>query len=564
MHLFLAVAVMSTSATLGAGELNPNVNILEIFNTHVLPETHDTDVNARPIVKADAIKMICVFRTHLQAPFLLALLPHVIRHMSSKHVVVQTYAAMCVERFLTVKDRDPLTGQSTQRITKEHLGEHLQPLFAGLFTVLENPDLPENDYAMKGIMRVLSAVGSDIVPVTGLVLQHLTVTLERVCKNPVNPHFNHYLFECLAVLVRSCCGTGSGVGTNTSAEQVAAACAQFETLLFPPFQLVLTLDVTEFVPYVFQILAQLLSARPGAQSGLSPPYQALFPPLLSPVLWERKGNVPALTDLFRAYISKGVGYIVSSNSLPGVLGVFQKLLASKTTDVYAFKLLDGLISHCQVGVLAPFMGTVWNLLLHRMQELMKDTKTPRYCRSFLHTLCLYAAVYGGASAHEALAAIDSGLLKMVVLQVWTHNRSSCAAADPLEVKQMTVGATRLLCESPIAQDPEAWKSLLKSTVCLVQGENHDRERHEELDGFLDEEADAREFDSAYSKLAFSLVEDMDPTKAIPSAPVYLATSLAGLCRGRPGTYVQLVRESLDEKEGAVLQEALQKAGVSME
>jgi exportin-2 (importin alpha re-exporter) len=31
--------------------------------------------------------------------------------------------------------------------------------------------------------------------------------------------------------------------------------------LFPPFQAVLSLDVAEFSPYVFQILAQLLEFR---------------------------------------------------------------------------------------------------------------------------------------------------------------------------------------------------------------------------------------------------------------------------------------------------------------
>ena len=74
---------------------------------------------------------------------------------------------------------------------------------------------------------------------------------------PVNPHFNHYLFECLAVLVRSCCGTGKGIsstdGSGSAENTVAAACAQFEALLFPPFQAVLAQDVTEFVPYVFQV-----------------------------------------------------------------------------------------------------------------------------------------------------------------------------------------------------------------------------------------------------------------------------------------------------------------------
>jgi exportin-2 (importin alpha re-exporter) len=325
LHLVLAVAVMSTSGNLGAGELNQNVNILEIFNSHVLPEVHDNNINARPIVKADAIKMICIFRSHLGAPFMLSLLPHIVRHLTSKYVVIQTYAALCIERFLTVKDRDAGTGQTAPRVTKEHLMAYLQPLFSGLFAVLENQDLPENDYVMKCIMRVLSLVGSDIAPVTELVLQHLTKALERVCRNPANPHFNHYLFECLALLVRSACSV-------PSPEAAISACNKFEALLFPPFQAVLSQDVVEFVPYVFQILAQLLSARPGAQSGLSGPYKALFPPLLSPVLWERRGNVPALTDLYRAYITKGMADILAANHLTGVLGVFQKLLASKVSE----------------------------------------------------------------------------------------------------------------------------------------------------------------------------------------------------------------------------------------
>jgi exportin-2 (importin alpha re-exporter) len=235
-------------------------------------------------------------------------------------VVIQTYAALCIERFLTVKDRDPVSGEVKQRVTKESLSAHFQALFEGLFRVLENPDLPENDYVMKCIMRMLVVVGADIGSVTELVLLHLTKALERVCKNPVNPHYNHYLFESLAVLVRSCCGTGATYNE--------AACSRFEALLFPPFQSVLALDVAEFVPYVFQILAQLLSSRP-VNSGLSDAYRALFPPLLAPVLWERKGNVPALTELYIAYVSRGMAEIAGGSNLTGILGVFQKLLASK-------------------------------------------------------------------------------------------------------------------------------------------------------------------------------------------------------------------------------------------
>ena len=57
------------------------------------------------------------------------------------------------------------------------------------------------------------------------------------------------MFEAIAALVRSLCAAS------------AAAVDAFEAMLFPPFQYVLQKDVSEFSPYVFQILAQLLECR---------------------------------------------------------------------------------------------------------------------------------------------------------------------------------------------------------------------------------------------------------------------------------------------------------------
>lgn len=319
LHLVLAVSVKAT-VNQAATDINPLVNILDIFNAHVLPEVQDPNVNHRPIVKADAIKMVCLFRQHFPAPFLLSLLPNLVAHLASTHVVIQTYAAVCIEKFLTIKDRSS-SGALMARLAVQDVVPLLQPLLGGLFAVLDNPSLTENDYAMRSVMRVLAVAGAQVAPFTPLVLHKLTQALERVCKNPVNPHYNHYLFECISLLVRLSCSDAA------TPEAAAAACAQLEAVLFPPFQSVLALDVTEFTPYVFQVLAQLLAARPGA--GSSDAYRALFPPLLSPVLWERRGNVPALSELFRAYIAKTMQDIVAGNYLVGVLGVFQKLLASK-------------------------------------------------------------------------------------------------------------------------------------------------------------------------------------------------------------------------------------------
>jgi exportin-2 (importin alpha re-exporter) len=92
---------------------------------------------------------------------------------------------------------------------------------------------------------------------------------------------------------------------------------------------------------VSQILALLLELRP-ATDGLSAAYQSLFTPLLTPALWESRGNVPALTRLVSAYLRQGGAGLVAGPALSGVLGVFQKLLSSKANDALGVGLLETL------------------------------------------------------------------------------------------------------------------------------------------------------------------------------------------------------------------------------
>lgn len=550
LHLIFAIAVKSSSAIIGAGELNSLVNIQDIFNSHILPEVQDRDVNSRPIVKADATKMICVFRTHLPQDYLLNLLPHIVRLLGSKHVVIQTYAALCIERFLSVKDRNT-AGQSVNRITKDHVVPHLQSLMSGLFSVLENPDLPENDYVMKCIMRVLSLIGSDVVPITGLVLAPLTSTLERVCNNPSNPHFNHYLFECLAVLIKSVC--------SSSSDTLNGVCDQFEALLFPPFQAVLSQDVVEFVPYVFQVLAQLLNSRPKG-TPLSDSFKVLFPPLLMPVLWDRKGNVPALTDLIRAYTCKGMAEIIQGNHLTGVLGVFQKLLASKVSEQFAFKLLDGLICNTTSENLDPFIATIFNLLLTKMQTHMKVSKTNKYCRSFIHSMCLYSSAYGGQKLYDVISGIDANLINTLITQVWTPNSSLCAGADLLEIKHMIVGGTYLLCNTPVNTHPELWGSLLLCIMTLIDVDGVKVDGFDDLLLLIDEEAEEREFDSTYSRLAFAVVPDAELQNEIQSPNGLFCASLSTVCKSSPGSYLGVIQGVLTPRLTQILQQKMQESG----
>ena len=97
----------------------------------------------------------------------------------------------------------------------------------------------------------------------------------------------------------------------------------------------------EFLPYVFQILSQLLELH--KKDSLGPFYQAILPSLTNSVLWEVQANVPPLVRLLCAYLTKGTQLILSHTKLEEILGIFQKLVISMATDVDGFVILDTII-----------------------------------------------------------------------------------------------------------------------------------------------------------------------------------------------------------------------------
>jgi exportin-2 (importin alpha re-exporter) len=93
--------------------------------------------------------------------------------------------------------------------------------------------------------------------------------------------------------------------------------------------------------YVLQILAQLLESSP--PDALSANFGALVDPLLTPTMWETRGNAPALTRLLAALIPRASDDIATGGKIQQVLGIFQSLLASKKMELYAFDILDACV-----------------------------------------------------------------------------------------------------------------------------------------------------------------------------------------------------------------------------
>lgn len=561
VHLASVLAVKAQTAAAGATTTNQLVDVQDFYLKHIASELAATDVDARPVIKADCLKYATTFRSQLQRDTVLDLFPKAIVLLASKHNVVHSYAAILIDRLLSMKRTDAAGSQLA--FSPAELSPLLQPLLERLFAALRLPESQENEYVMKAVMRLTVFVGPSIAPVAVPALQQLSEALLAVARNPAQPGFNHYLFESLAALVRFGCQADAN-----------SSIASYEEVLFPPFQIILQEDVQEFHPYVFQVLAQLIELRTSAERpssavnstatavvpvSLPESYLQLIAPLMAPVFWERAGNVPALSRVLRAYIL-AVPDVVARAHLQGVLGVFQKLVASKAHDHEGLALLDAVILAVDPSAMAPYMSSVWTLLFQRLQM----AKTTKFTHCFVATCALYAFLRGGAALEDSTNAVQQGIAAMVATGIWAPALRSWDIKAK-NANAVAVGTVRFVCEAPGMMEgtgDTASSALFAAAVRLCAGINtangqHAGQEEDEADGAGEESVG---YAAAYAKLHNAAKTEPELFPAIPNAKSEMMQRLSAASRDRPGRMARLMQLASAEDQQAV-QQLCQETGV---
>jgi exportin-2 (importin alpha re-exporter) len=541
----MGIAIKAESS-LGVSEVTQGINILDFFQTQVLPELQDSNHTNRPVLKATALKFVSVFRKQFNRVNIVQIIPLLITHLASPVVVVHTFAAYVIERILFTKD-NVVSGPGVFKIDRSDLRVFVEPLFTALFAIVDNQDNNENDYVMKCVMRTLMRVREDILPVTEIVLAKLTTALGRVAVNPRNPQFNHYLFESIAVLVKSVCAENPTGG------------AGLESMLFEPFTVILQMDIAEFTPYVFQVLAQLLEYSP-AGNPLSPAYTGLFEPLLMPSVWEKKGNIPATTRLLQAYICK-VAHELSSYLKP-ILGIFQKLIASKATETSAFEILNSVIIHFPAESLDPTLPTVFHLLFTRLQS----SKTPRYTQLVTTFFALFVGKFGAQVFFDRTGAVQAGIGTMVVVHVWAPRLKNDPPVNHIEAKIHVVGVTKLICEYPsLWNDVSGQKVWIASLVGLISVVTSPSYKNSTSTKLAEESEIEMEYDAQYSRLVQASKNVEDPFPQIEDPNMFFIQSLHATLKNNSTLLLPLVQHGLSDepKLQAGLDSMFHRAGLSL-
>ncbi|KAF8749880.1 Cse1 [Rhizoctonia solani] len=446
VYLLSAVAARGSTMQHGVTSTNIHVNVVQFFLDHVAGDLQAPAGSIHPILQVDAIRFVHMFRNQFTKEQLLPVLRLLVTHLSSKDYVCSAYAAIAIERILFIKNGGKLL------FAQADIHDFANDILSALFTVIESGGTPqkiaENDYLMKCIMRVILTARQTLTPNYLTVLTKLVNILGAISQNPSNPNFNQYTFESISALMRFVCSSNPQL------------VEQFEGQLFGPFTVIIQQDVDQFIPYVFQILAQMLEIHTNT---VPPAYSSLVGILFTPAVWQQRGNVPALVRLIKAFISKDP----NSVDVRTVLAVVQqRLIPSRVNDVYGFELLEILLANLPVETLGPLFNGILVTIMTRLQA----NKTPAFSYGFMHFACAAMASRAEGMGPDffigAVESVQPGLWTQLLTHVILPEVPRTQLRDQ---KVVSVGLTRLLVQSQHSvQAPAAnvWPRVLEAILGL--------------------------------------------------------------------------------------------------
>lgn len=537
VHLFTSIAAKGTAtAAKGILTVNTNVNVIDFFQNHVAEDL--TNASAEPLLKVDAIKYLYVFRSILSPEQWQAAFPLLVQHLNSSNYVVYTYAAVAVDRalYLTNDQRQPVIPRDSILPLARDLLQHLFKLI----TKDAKPEkVQENEFLMKCVMRVLIVIKEGILSIFDLVLASLVNITKVIRHNPSNPGFCYYHFESLGALIRF-------AGPSHP--------DKIEEQLFPTFMEVLQGQVDEFSPYIFQLYALMVATNPAPT--LSPNFQQLVAPVLTPSTWDSRGNVPALTRLLNVMIPRGAEQMAAANQTEAILVIFQKLVSSKAYETHAMDLIETVVTSFPVTALENFWVSILQLMFTRLSNSKTENFTLRFVR-FYHLVS--ALVDKGLGADFFIATSDK-----VQENIFTPVYTTIILPDtqklsrPFDRKTACISLTRTLADSQAFVDRYAkrgWTITCEALLKLLINPPLPPAADDNV--IEDRDVDELGFGAAFTQLNTCKRPTPDPWPEVQDVKAWVGSTLKQADQRHSGRIGKFVSEKLDDQGRAALQSVMQ-------
>ncbi|KAJ7918955.1 CAS/CSE protein [Mycena leptocephala] len=537
VYLMMAVATRGSTSQLGVTSTNALVDVVQFFSSHVFADLDAQEGSVHPILQVDAIRYLLSFRNQLTKPQLLAVLPLLVRHLASQNYVTYTYAAITIDRILSIR-RD-----GANLFAQADIHDLAPSLLATLLSKIESAGtaekVAENDHLMKTAMRVILTARQTLTPGYEQTLGRLVGILGVISKNPSNPLFDQYIFESISGLMRFV------------VEGTPVTLPTFEGALFGPFTIIIQQDIEQYIPYVFQLLAQMLSLHSG---DVPAQYRPLLPLLFTPATWQQKGSIPGLVKLLKAFLARDSIQMMAAGQIANVLAVVQqRLIPSKLNDVWGFELLQGVVMFVRPSDLRQYFKSVVMTLLTRMQSSKTDKFVYLFAKFLLYCMALNVEGLGPDYVIETIEEIQPRLWSQILTNFVLPQVPLMPQKDR---KLAVVGFTRLLTRSSgMMQEPnvQLWPPAFTSLVQLFRsqylaGATTSSKTGDDTASVglteVDQEEQTAGYQAAYSRLAASETTETDPVSYVRDPEEYLRNELREM-RGRNGQQLQTLLSAAD-------------------
>lgn len=158
---------------------------------------------------------------------------------------------------------------------------------------------------------------------------------------------------------------------------------------------------------------------------------------------------------------------------------------------------------------------------------------------------------------------------MIIMNVWSHNVQSCYSLEKVEIKEMIVGATNLFLDTPLINNSDVWLTGMVYITTLIDQADSSGYKSTDVDDldqlFGEDEAQSREFDSTYSKLAYALLSEPPIAPEYATASKYFISRLSSFTSTYPGKYLPLIQKLTmnNPEQGKLLEKLVQSNGVQL-
>lgn len=463
-----------------------------------------------PLLQADALKFLVNYRKVIDKDMILELFPEIVKLLFNDGPV-SLYTAYFIDRIMlcdTYYKDGPILLQNID------VGKLISRLFA-LFKYGDKLNL----IAARCLMRIVTygkdAISEHIIGIVGTCTNYLS----ELCKNDLtNPLFNHSLFEIIAAAVT----------------KVNVPVPEIDEGVLKLLDKILSDDISEFVPYVYQIIGCFLLRYPDDALAANSEsfYITSYPTFLEHQRWLAMGNIPALAILVQAYCIK-IDEIVINNIEP-LLEICEHLLQGTRSHPHAFKIFVSIIRFLPNEFTFSIMPRIYEMVIGQLNN--PDLK--KYRSSFAIFMCDACFFLEPDNAIKLLGENAEG-----AIACWSESLPLVRGRHELE--STIAGCIKTLLEAKSLTQP-MWEQLFVGTVKSLESPSYNSIK-DDIEVIKIEEQDAKQFDTTFNKLIYAEEKEINPHPELDGVDLvkYMATNLAKYSHSHPGYLADCIDRNLE-------------------